>query len=136
LRYIIYGNIRGDHRVNVSYERYSKLVTSLRGMSCQKRLQAVNVPYLVYREMILYRYTNLFTDFTSLDRHSLLPLATSSVWEDICASWRKGIVTRSVDLISFNLESSVFQMRSAPSVNVISMKGDCFTQDPEDFTGS
>jgi len=87
----------------------TKLVTSLRNMSYQKRLQALELPSLVYRR---YRGDMIevckFIHGIYKTGLSLLSMHPCQHWEDIHTSWRKDIVTHSWDQISFHSELSIY----------------------------
>ena len=126
--------------------RATKLVTSLRDMSYQKRLQALDLPSLVYRrhrgDMIeVYKY--IYGIHKS--GHNLLPLAPSSALRGhiyklkkrhCCTQLRSNFFSFRVVNLWNNLPSDVVL---APSVNAFKERLDkhwkeyCFTLDPEDF---
>jgi len=124
----------------------TKLVTSLHDMSYQKRLQALDLPSLVYRRYrgdMIEVYKFIHGIYKS--GHNLLPLAPLSALRGHIYKLKKRHSYTQLRSIFFsfrvvnlwnNLPSDVV---SAPSVNAFKERLDkhwkdyCFTLDPEDF---
>ena len=122
--------------------RATKLVTSLRDMSYQKRLQALHLPSLVYRRHrgdMIEVYKFIYGIYKS--GHSLLPLAPSSALRGHIYKLKKRHCCTQLRSNFSRSESSIFgtifqvHVVSAPSMNAFKdrLEGVLLYAGPEDF---